>query len=327
MPRVSVVATVYNLQDIVLETVHSILRQTFTDLELIVVDDGSTDASADLIEAIGDPRLTLIRAEHTGLPAAGLSRAYENSTGELIAVTGADDVSLPQRIAREVEFFDRHPSVGMVHSGFHHLIEGEVSELPLRCNEPETTSAAAMLPKMIVNNIVCTPTAMLRRSVIERVGGLFDTDPLLCGPEDFDLWLRLCEAGIEFGFIAEPLVHYRIRRNSVSRNLMRNWRGNLRAFEKAHARSPELYRGHEKLVRGRMSRINCNVGRLKLIEGEAGGLADIWRAVRFSPLSVKPWAWMCLALCGHKVTRAVVAVRDKANAPPTQRPTSKPSTV
>ena len=94
-PKVSVITPVYNLQDIVLETVHSVLRQTFTDLELIVADDGSTDRSAELIAAIDDPRLKLVRGTHSGLPAVGRNRAFEHARGEFIAIADADDVWLP----------------------------------------------------------------------------------------------------------------------------------------------------------------------------------------------------------------------------------------
>ena len=312
VPKVSVVTTVYNFEDIVLETVHSILDQTYRDLELIVVDDGSTDTSADRIEAVKDPRLKLVRAPHSGLPAAGLSRAFEHSRGELIAVTGADDVWLPHKIERQIEFFERHPNVGILHTGFHHLIDGEIKHLRPREDEAEVLPASVMLPRMITSNWICTPTTMLRRETIERAGCLFDTDPLLCGPEDFDLWLRLCEMGVDFGYIHEPLVLYRIRATSVSRNFLRNFTGNLRALEKAHARQPRLYEQHQKLVRARLSYVHRNIGRLRLIEGQPGGLTSVWQAVKFAPLSVRGWGWMVMGLCGSNVVRAVVAVRDAA---------------
>ncbi len=327
MPKVSVITAVYNLQDIVLETIHSILAQTYADLELIVVDDGSTDATAERIEAVGDPRLNLVRADHTGLPAGARRRAFEISRGEFLAVADGDDVLAPERIARQVEFLEKHPAVGIVHSGYHHLLDGQIVPLPPRRDEPETTSAADMLPRLLVNNDICGPTVMLRRSAIERAGGFFDTDPLLCGPEDFELWLRLCEAGVEFGYIPEPLMNYRIRRDSVSRNLLRNWRGNLRAIEKAQARSPELYARHRKLVRERLSSTYRNLGRMKLIEGEPGALADLWRAVQFLPGSARAWGWMVLGLCGHNVARAVVKARDKASVPAAVLPDSHASTV
>jgi glycosyltransferase involved in cell wall biosynthesis len=311
-PRVSVVTTVYNFEDIVLETVHSILNQTYRDLELIVVDDGSTDRSADLVEAVGDPRLKLIRAEHVGLPAAGLSRAYENSRGELVAVTGADDVWLPNKVERQVEFFDGHPTVGVVHTGFNKLIDGHVYEQPVRSDEPEVIDGPAALERLISTNFICTPSTMLRRTAVERVGVLFDTDPLLCGPEDYDLWLRLSEVETEFGYIHEPLVNYRIRGTSVSRAYIRNYLGNLRAFEKALARRPELYDRHRRLVRRRLSSIYRQLGRMRLVEGKPGGLADEWQAIKLSPASLRSWGWLFVGLGGKHFARGLLAARDVA---------------
>jgi glycosyltransferase involved in cell wall biosynthesis len=319
-PKVSVITPVYNLEEIALETVHSVLRQTYSDLELIVVDDGSTDRTAELIESVADPRLKLIRAPHSGLPAAGRNRAWELARGDFIAIADADDVWLPNKLARQIEFFERHPSVGVVHTGYHHLIDGEVVELPLRRHEPETLSAAEALPRMIVNNFVCTPTTVLRRSVVESQGPLFDTDPLLCGPEDFDLWLRLCERGVEFGYIAEPLVLYRIRATSVSRNLIRNWRGNLRVFEKAQERAPQMYAAHLRLVRDRLATNYRNLGRMKLIEGLPGGLADAWHAVTFNPLSWKAWGWTLLGLGGTGLVRSIVTLRGEGVSPAAGQP-------
>jgi glycosyltransferase involved in cell wall biosynthesis len=295
-----------------LETIHSVLRQTFTDLELIVADDGSTDRTAELIEAVGDPRIKLIRGTHSGLPAVGRNRAFEHARGEFIAIADADDVWLPDKLARQIEFLEQHPSVGMVHTGYHHLIEGKIVELPVRQHEPQVTLASEALPRMIVSNFVCTPTTVFRRSAIEQGSSLFDSDPLLCGPEDFDLWLRLCERGVEFGYIHEPLVLYRIRGTSVSRNLTRNWRGNLRAFEKAKLRSPELYAKHEKLVRHRLASIYRNLGRMKLIEGQPGGLGDAWHAVTLAPTSLRAWGWTVLGLGGPRLVRSIMAMRGES---------------
>ena len=319
-PKVSVITPVYNLQDIVLETVHSVLRQTFTDLELIVADDGSTDRSAELIAAIDDPRLKLVRGTHSGLPAVGRNRAFQHARGEFIAIADADDIWLPDKLARQIEFLEKHPSVGIVHTGYHHLIDGQVVELPVRQHEPQLMLAAEALPRMIVNNFVCTPTTVIRRSAIERAGFLCDSDPLLCGPEDFDLWLRLCERGVEFGYIHEPLVLYRIRGTSVSRNLTRNWRGNLRAFEKARQRAPELYEKHEKLVRHRLASIYRNLGRMKLIEGEPGGLGDAWHAVTLAPMSLKAWGWTLLGLGGSRFVRSIMTLRGESASTVSQQP-------
>lgn len=118
--------------------------------------------------------------------------------------------------------------------------------------------------------------------------------------------------GVDFGYIQEPLVLYRIRATSVSRNFARNYVGNLRALEKAQSRKPEIYQQHQKLLRARLSTVHRYLGRMRLIEGQPGGLASVWQAVRLSPLSVRAWGWMVMGLFGRNVIRTLVALREGA---------------
>src|SRR5438105_3935397 len=126
MPRVSVIACVYNLESIILETVHSILNQTYDDFEFVIADDGSTDRTVDLIESVRDPRIKIIRAPHSGYPSVAYNVAARHVTGEYLVITGADDVSLPHRLETQVAYLDANPDVGVLHTAYHRLLDGRV---------------------------------------------------------------------------------------------------------------------------------------------------------------------------------------------------------
>jgi len=116
MPKVSVLLPVYyNGERYIVQSVESILKQSYRDFELIVVNDGSTDRTGSLLRGISDPRIVLIEQENQGQPRA-MNNALNLARGEYIARQDADDLSLPERFARQVEFLDSHPEVGFVGS-------------------------------------------------------------------------------------------------------------------------------------------------------------------------------------------------------------------
>lgn len=313
MPRISVITCVYNLEDIVLETVHSVLNQTYRDLELIITDDGSTDRTIERIESVRDLRMKLIRASHSGLPSVASNISVDQSVGEFIAITGADDVWLPQRLERQAAFLDAHPHVGMVHSGYHRLIDGEIFPADGRNYgiPPGVMPAFDVTKRLLVGNFICTPSVMLRRSCLDLSTGLYNSDPRICGPEDFDLWLRLAEAGISFGYIDEPLVLYRIRPDSVSRNRVRSLNGDIVALNAALNRNPQVYDEHRHLIRRRLAYLHRELAGCKFLGGAAGAWSDWGMAVKYSPLNLKTWSWGVLGLVGAKSAEQLLALRRR----------------
>ena len=116
MPKVSVIMTVYNGERYLQEAVDSILVQTFKDFEFIIVDDGSTDNTAEVLADCKDPRIKVVKQEHQGM-AQGRNRGVEEACGEYIAIMDADDVSLPERLEVLADFLDQRKDVGGVSTG------------------------------------------------------------------------------------------------------------------------------------------------------------------------------------------------------------------
>ena len=111
MPRVSVVMPAYNAEKYIGEAIDSILNQTFTDFEFIIIDDGSSDRTADIVKSYSDPRIRLLANERNSGIVASLNRGIQKATGKYIARMDADDYSRLDRIKKQVDFLDNHPEV------------------------------------------------------------------------------------------------------------------------------------------------------------------------------------------------------------------------
>jgi glycosyltransferase involved in cell wall biosynthesis len=199
---------VFNDERFVADAVTSILGQTFTDFELIVVDDGSRDASAGIVASFHDPRIRLIRQENRGL-AASLNRAIEEARGAYIARHDSDDLSHPDRLRQQLELLDVRPRVVLAGTNADVLDEeGELlatSSLPLEDAEMRVSLRTA-------SNPFIHGSVMFRRDVAVAAG-LYR--PEFKQAQDRDLWLRIAERG-ELANLPSPLYRWRMRRSNTS---------------------------------------------------------------------------------------------------------------
>jgi glycosyltransferase involved in cell wall biosynthesis len=224
-PRVSVLMAVRDGAPWVKDAVASVLTQTLTDLELIVVDDGSTDATPHILAGVSDPRVRVARRPREGLTPA-LNHGLGLARAPIVARLDADDVALPERLARQVAFLDTNPEVGVLGSAARE-VNGDGREVRV-VRPPEDD--AALRHALIRRNPMVHSTVTMRRAAIERVGGY---DPLFAVAQDYDLWMRL--AGVtRLANLREPLVVRRLlpRRVSVARDADR-----LRAEARARWRA------------------------------------------------------------------------------------------
>ncbi len=202
MPLVSVLTTVFNGVGTLPATVESILNQSLQDLEYIIVDDGSTDATADWLAQLQDPRVKVVRIQHAGRGVA-LNVGLEQATSELIAILDADDIAAPGRLAIQENLMGQQDYTVLACQ-----CTTTVSALP---KELETT----VLPRtvdpreFIKNNAICHSGAMIRRAALQDVGN-YDADRTEL--YDYDLWLRLAAQGYGIGLLDMPLVFKRLHK-------------------------------------------------------------------------------------------------------------------
>ena len=210
-PRVSILIPAYNAQRYLTAAVESMLRQSFTDFECIVVDDGSTDRTPAQLAGLAsrDGRVRPLRVAHGGIVEA-LNAGLRAARGELIARMDADDISLPQRLAQQVRFMDAHPNVVAMGSK---VLLVDPHDSPLWEIDVKTVHADIESELLRGNGwALFHPTALIRKDAVLRVGGY---RPEYQWSEDIDLFLRLAELG-ELANCDVPLLRYRQHFSSVN---------------------------------------------------------------------------------------------------------------
>lgn len=196
-PAVSVLMGVRDGAAWIPRAIASVLAQTLTDLELVVVDDGSTDATAALLAGVRDPRLVVERQARAGLTVA-LNRGLGRARALLIARLDADDVALPARLERQRAFLQAHPEVGLLGTAARVVDESDRDVEIIQPPEDDHAIRRALIRR----NPFVHSSVMLRRALVSSVGGY---DVSFAVAQDYDLWLRL-SAITRMANLAEPLV-------------------------------------------------------------------------------------------------------------------------
>ena len=201
-PMISVVMAAYNGASLIGETLDSLWAQSFTDFEVVVVDDCSTDDTLAVLRACRDPRLRVIAAEANSGPVRTRNRAFAAARGCYIAGLDQDDICLPDRFARQVAYLDAHPYIALVAAAAAVLEDGTVTS---SIKSPVTTPRLVEWLLWIENPLVWS-TVMLRRSAVPA--GAEFTRPEILYAEDFDLYHRMARHG-GIARIDDPLLLYR----------------------------------------------------------------------------------------------------------------------
>jgi glycosyltransferase involved in cell wall biosynthesis len=204
---VSVVLPVRDGERFLREAIESILRQTYADLELVVVDDGSTDGTVEVLESFRDDRLRLFWQEPLGLVVA-LQRGVAEARAAFVARMDADDVSEPERLERQVELLRLRPRAGMV-ATWVAVIDEEGRELRREVLPPEPEDLAR---RLLLRNPFQHGSVLMRRDAVEEVGG-YRAD--YGANEDYDLWRRLARSW-ELACVPEVLYRYRVHAGAVT---------------------------------------------------------------------------------------------------------------
>lgn len=201
MPKVSVVIPAYNSVDYLPDALESALGQTFSDIEVIIVNDGSSDHTDQWVLSQTDPRITLISQENLGKSAAR-NRGISQSQGEYIAFLDADDIWEPTKLEKQVQCLDADPDIGLVYTWTALADEAGLPTGRILASEAEGMVWKALILK---NILTCGSTPVVRRQCFDTVGVFSQKLPLA---QDWDMWIRIA-AGYNFAVIKQPLVRYR----------------------------------------------------------------------------------------------------------------------
>ncbi len=296
-PKVSVIIPAYNISEYVAETLESVFAQTFTDFEVILVNDGSAD-TPELKNALAPYFDRIVYAEQKN---AGASRARNAaiclSRGELLAFLDGDDLWLPEFLAASVEYLEKN-NLEMVYSDA--LLFGAPLFAGKTFMEKSPSNGEVTTAKLITSecNIITSGT-MIKKSLVEKFD-LFDTD--LKRMQDFDLWFRLVKNGARINYQRDVLLKYRVRLDSLSGTTTDRARRNtfgLDVLREKYALDAEELAALENQTKVFKAELELELGKLRLLEGkfaeaeahfaEANKLSNrpklalINRLVKFSP--------------------------------------------
>lgn len=205
-PVVSVILPVYNAEDYVQDSIQSILEQNFTDFEIIIINDGSTDKSESKILQFTDSRIRYIKNEVNLKLIATLNLGLELARGKYIARLDADDIALPDRFTKQVDFLERHPDYG--------LLGTYAKEFGFSSNNIQyATSDEAIRYAGIYHNPFVHSSVMIRTSILRKYEFRYDVSQLHV--EDYDLWLRILSV-CKVSNLPECLVFYRVHKDQIS---------------------------------------------------------------------------------------------------------------
>ena len=263
---ISVIIPVYNVAGFLRQAVDSALAQTCRDIEVIVVDDGSTDCSADTLRDLDDPRLRVIREEHAG-SAAARNAGLRSASGELVAFLDADDLWAPGNLERQSAFLASHPEVDMTF-GHSLVVDEEGRSLGFKSS---ACSGPVSLPRLLRTNEIGNGSCLLlRREALDRAGWF---DPKLSACVDIDVWMRM--ASLRPGnvvAIPEVLTFYRRRQGQISGDWRRMEAGYLQLLERLRRIAPLDVQREENRSRAGRYRYYARLARES---GEAGTAARL----------------------------------------------------
>lgn len=213
IPLVSVIIPTYNHARFIAQAVQSALVQTYPQVEIIVIDDGSTDETAQVLAPFAG-RIRVVTQNNAGVSAAR-NHGFALAQGQYLTFLDADDLFLPDKLARDVALLEGDPAVGMVYCSWRYVAEDGEQVL----GELRPQKAGQLLEDLLLRRFHCVPgAATIRREALERVGLFAEHCPAAA---DTDLWVRLAYAGYPFACVDEPLLCYRTVSGSMSRQLLR----------------------------------------------------------------------------------------------------------
>ena len=300
-PLVSVIVPAYNAERYIEETLESVFRQTYSAMEVVVVDDGSGDRTVDIVQRMGN-RAAIIRQENAGVCVAR-NRGAAHAQGVLLAFLDADDVWEPDKVERQVRVFEEHAAVGVVAVNFDE-IDGAGENLTREMKQPSHLFGRIVdLHRHLLEfgNFLSVSACMMTRAAFDASGGFHTKQRILSG--DYDLWIRISEQH-RFYVIPEVLCHYRVLPESQIH-------GSLEKEYGAQRRILEMHRSRfsDSGFRRRLARLYCDWADSALFEGRREGWIAWRKALGLDPISKDVW------LLGARSVARRVFKRPRAAGP------------
>lgn len=214
MEKISVIIPTYNREKTILRALQSVLGQTYTNLEVLVVDDGSTDATVDIVKGVGDNRVQYISLGKNGGTANARNEGARRASGEWIAFQDSDDCWCKDKLEKQMRYAEAHPEFSMIYGKYRaHLLSGEELIVP---GEPlPQILEGRMLKTLLERNVIGTPTMLVRKQEFLSVGAFCTNYSAL---EDWEYVIRFA-GKYQIGFVPEVLMDAYLLSGGVSSNV------------------------------------------------------------------------------------------------------------
>lgn len=240
VPSISVVMPAYNAEKYIQEAIFSILNQTFGDFELIIINDGSSDGTKDIILSFKDPRIIYIENQHNSGIVVTLNNGLSISRGKYIARMDADDISKPDRLATQFYFLEQNKDIIICGTDIELFGDRIDSSIFKTLNDPSLCSAGLLFTSCFAH-----PSVMWRSEIMKRYNLKYEDS---CkGFEDYKLWWEFAKYG-ELSNINIPLVRYRLHPNQETKNVKPSVLNNLNNFHKLRLEEFNIIIEKEQLV-------------------------------------------------------------------------------
>lgn len=293
-PAVSVVLPTYNRADRLPRSIRCVLNQTYTDFELIVVDDASTDDTEAVVAGFDDPRIEYVEHGRNRGASAARNTGIDRARGGVVAFQDSDDEWLSEKLRRQMEVFRDAPAdVGVVYTGMWRTVDGERRYLRYPGVERKRGDVRDALLRY---NFVSTQMAAVRRECFEEVGRFDESLPALV---DWELWLRVSRR-FRFEFVDEPLVEAAVQSDSISTNVE----------DLVEARARIVNKHRESFDRRSLANHLFHVGNGSMKTGDTTrGRRYLRRAARTDPRPRHLSAWLVSLFGNRAYTTAYDAVK------------------
>lgn len=211
---ISVIIPTYNRENTIIRAIQSVLNQTYTDIEVIVVDDGSTDMTGEKVRNIGDERVKYILLDKNSGPSNARNIGVLNAKGEWIAFQDSDDAWYADKLEKQIVYAEENTKFALIYCSYRLITASEKSYL-VPPKQYERLKEGNILNSLLLQNVIGTPTILVRKDVFERVGGFDSSYKAL---EDWEFVLRVARE-YEIGFVPEVLVDAYLLSGGVSSNV------------------------------------------------------------------------------------------------------------
>lgn len=236
-PLVTVFIPVYNAEKYIRESLESIINQTYENLEILIVDDGSTDRTVNIIQSFNDSRIRLLRnAENKGIPYTR-NRGLKEANGKYLAIMDADDISYTNRIERQVQFMEENPDVDVVAS-YYKIIGGRFN----KTFRPKYIKKEELKVDLLFANPIGNPTSLIRMDTIKKHDLLYNEKYFVA--QDYGMWIEISKIG-NLIILPEVLLKYRFGHENISKKSVEKKRKERkRIIDSIHKNILDYYQFH-----------------------------------------------------------------------------------